>query len=522
METGHGLHYIFFPDARLPDADDLSALAPTGHWTREGDSGEELTCFDTFDWRLYAAGFAAEELHIGAEVMFQVRKFGGSEAPISQSGPAPRLAIDHPELPCNARLIPVVEMRALLPMVQLRIVRHSWALRDGNGKIVLRLHHERLKFNRVEEGAAAGDLQLLRLEPLKGYPEACARVREIYSVRSGLTPQETDPYDLVLQQLKLPPEVVSAKKTVPLTPRLSIFDALRCILRQQLTAMIRNEAGARIGLDSEFLHDFRVAVRRTRTLLGQVKGVFPAKIEQKFRREFAWLGQITGPTRDLDVYLLDFPLYQAALPVQYRPDLAPLHDFLLQQQKKAQRLLTRRLQSRRYQVLLEEWRTWLECPSPADMSLGPKAQLPVREVADRRIWKIYSRVIREGEAIGPDSPAAELHELRKSCKKLRYLLEFFASLYPEKQIRQLISALKKLQDNIGAYHDLAVQSAALRDDSLRMADTEDVPVATQLAMGMLIEQLLVRQQQTRQLFSERFAGFAGQRTRQQLVELCQR
>ena len=39
-----------------------------------------------------------------------------------------------------------------------------------------------------------------------------------------------------------------------------------------------NEDGVRKDLDSEFLHDFRVAVRRTRSALSQIKGVFPAAV----------------------------------------------------------------------------------------------------------------------------------------------------------------------------------------------------------------------------------------------------
>ena len=38
-------------------------------------------------------------------------------------------------------------------------------------------------------------------------------------------------------------------------------------------------------------------------------------------------------------------------------------------------------------------------------------------------------MLRDGGAITPASPPESLHELRKRCKELRYLLEFFGSLY---------------------------------------------------------------------------------------------
>ena len=42
-----------------------------------------------------------------------------------------------------------------------------------------------------------------------------------------------------------------------------------------LGILVANEPGLRANLDTEFLHDFRVAVRRTRSLLGQIRHVFP-------------------------------------------------------------------------------------------------------------------------------------------------------------------------------------------------------------------------------------------------------
>jgi hypothetical protein len=42
-----------------------------------------------------------------------------------------------------------------------------------------------------------------------------------------------------------------------------------------------------------------VTVRRTRSLLGQIKHVFPPDVVEHFSTEFAWIGRLTGPPRDL-------------------------------------------------------------------------------------------------------------------------------------------------------------------------------------------------------------------------------
>ena len=54
----------------------------------------------------------------------------------------------------------------------------------------------------------------------------------------------------------------------------------------------------------------------------------------------------------------------------------------------------------------------------------------MQSLASHRITRVYRKMVRMGSAIDDDSPAEDLHELRKVGKELRYLLEFFASLYP--------------------------------------------------------------------------------------------
>ena len=92
------------------------------------------------------------------------------------------------------------------------------------------------------------------------------------------------------------------------------------ILLHQLDVMEHNESGVTNNIDSEFLHDFRIAVRRTRSALGQIKGVFDDEVLAKYKKEFAWLGAMTTPARDLDVMLLEFKKYQSMLPKKQSHD----------------------------------------------------------------------------------------------------------------------------------------------------------------------------------------------------------
>jgi CHAD domain-containing protein len=298
----------------------------------------------------------------------------------------------------------------------------------------------------------------------------------------------------------------STKPNLPLHPAMPAGDAARSILQNLLEAMAANEEGPCAARDPECLHDFRVAVRRTRSALSQIKAVLPAPVLARFRPEFAWLGEISGPTRDLDVFLLRFESYRDSLPEAFRDALEPLRRFLEVHQRSEQRRLVEALASPRYRQLKKDWAGFLTGRSP--QASPSEAELPVAEVAGRRLRKVLRRALREGEAIGAGSPPEDLHELRKTCKKLRYLLEFFQNLYPPRKVARLINALKALQDNLGAFQDLQVQSAALQKFAEQMAAEGAVPPRSLLAMGMLIEGLQHRQGQARDEFAGRFAEFS--------------
>jgi CHAD domain-containing protein len=229
-------------------------------------------------------------------------------------------------------------------------------------------------------------------------------------------------------------------------------------------------------------------------------------VVEDFKARFGWIGQITGPTRDMDVYLLGFGDYRDSLPAAYRDHLEPLHRFLEAHQQAEQQVLARELGSPRFHSILREWREFLEAPVPAQPE-APNAARPIHELASRRILKMYKRVLKEGRAIGPETSPEHLHELRKSCKKLRYLIEFLVSLYPKKPAKAVIKSLKLLLDNLGNYQDLEVQAGKLRGLAQQMSEEGEVPVDTLLAMGMLVDGLLRRQHQVRAEFQARFAGF---------------
>jgi CHAD domain-containing protein len=346
--------------------------------------------------------------------------------------------------------------------------------------------------------------------PLKGY-EAEARAVAVWLGENLALESATRP--LVVEALdagERPPGGYSSKLAYRLDPAQRADEAARVVLLGLLDTLEANIPGARENLDSEFLHDLRVATRRTRAALAQIPGVLPPRVEADFKARFAWLQQVTGPVRDLDVYLLDFDAYQASLPRSMRADLEPLRTYILSYYTDEQRRLVEALGSAEMDDLLRGWRRILADPVPADPE-PVNATRRAKDLADERIWRMVRRVRKEGRVITPDSAPEAMHELRKSCKKLRYLMEFFQSLYPGQGIGGAIKLLKVLLDNLGGFQDLAVQAAHLRDMAVRMqgeglADGRPDTGAL-LAMGALVADLLRRQEAAREAFAETFRGF---------------
>ncbi|MBW2412013.1 MAG: CHAD domain-containing protein [Deltaproteobacteria bacterium] len=60
-------------------------------------------------------------------------------------------------------------------------------------------------------------------------------------------------------------------------------EATKAILQFLLEVMKINAANMEKDFDTEILHDFRVAIRRTRSALGQVKSVFPVRTTNRFK-----------------------------------------------------------------------------------------------------------------------------------------------------------------------------------------------------------------------------------------------
>jgi CHAD domain-containing protein len=310
--------------------------------------------------------------------------------------------------------------------------------------------------------------------------------------------------------------VASAKVSVALAYGQRADAAAATVLRQLLDTVYANLEGALTGEDSEYLHQLRIAVRRSRTVQRQLAPVFPPLGLPGFRTEFRWLQRVTGEARDADVYVEEFESTRALLPESMRSDLDPLRPVLTHWRLAARGESGRALRSRRAAELMSDWDRLLESLPEWALDDRPAAIEPIGRVAARRIWRVYRRVVKMGQAIEPDSPAHDYHELRKKGKELRYLLDLFGvALFPSDVVGPLIRSLKDLQDVLGRHQDREVQITLLRSLGAEVSTLRGGPEAL-MAMGVLIDRLRADEALARTEFGECFAALAQPDQRHQV------
>ena len=269
-----------------------------------------------------------------------------------------------------------------------------------------------------------------------------------------------------------------------------------------------NQANIEKDLDTEFLHDFRVAIRRTRSALDQIKSVFPKETTIRFKKNFAFVGKLSNQLRDLDVYLLKEDIYKGMLPAVLRDDIDPLFDYLREKRSKAFKEVITGLKSKEYSRILQDWDAFLNEP-PHDSPTASNADLAIIDLSRKRIYKRYRSIVKAGNQILENTEDERLHALRIECKKLRYLMEFFSSLFPRKRIKILIQQLRKLQDNLGDFNDLCVQEEYLLNTADELPITDPQSKKTLEAIGSLIGTLDREKQLVKNAFARTFTEYAS-------------
>ena len=465
---------------------------------------EDRLVLDSFAGRLRAAGLRAERPPGRRLGTLTLHEPGGPVRRVEIAPAMRHLASELPPGPVRSRLADVLEMRALLPVAKLRSSVLPLAVLNGDAKTVVRLVIERAEA--VAKSKRVPLAPRLTVEPVLGYDDDLARTLRVLRDRLGLEPAARSVFDEAVVAVGGRLGGVSSKPKVALAPGTRADAAAAEVLTQLAAIAEANLPGTLADLDTEFLHDLRVAVRRARAVLRELEGVHEPGKRAHVRDELKWIQSVTGPVRDLDVQLLGWDELNGPLESERAAELEPLRRLLERRRAREFARLRRSLRGARFAAALSSWRA-LATTAPADTE-GPDATVAIDVLAADRIRRVYRRMVRDGSQIGEASPPEALHELRKRGKELRYLLEMFGDLFEPKVVKPMVKTLKQLQDVLGGFQDTAVQSDQLRGLRDELAAEPGGPAAL-IALGAVLDALAAAQEDARDQFAGRFATFAA-------------
>ncbi len=463
---------------------------------------------DTFDWRLHRAGVSLEySISRGAHRLSLLTRDSVQADTAVPRLSLPALTEQLPAGPLREHLAPIMGIRALLPIVSFAGTRREVRVLDTERKTIAYLTVDEAAARRPlatawgphatapgSDATAPGShatalAPRIRIAAVRGYDAQADRVERLIGGLPGVAAAAESAFHAAAQAAGMATPGYTNRVDVALAPSMAAGPALARVLLRLLDTAQANVDGAVRDADTEFL------------------------------------GQLTTSTRDLDVHLLGFDAAAAGLVTAAPADLEPLRASLLRYRAAERRRLIRGLRAARFNNLTSDWRAALsEVRAAGDEAArrpGPTTHVPIADLAATRTRRAYARLVRTGSAVTPAADEDQLHLVRKRGKELRYVLEFFATLYEPAIHRSAVRELKQLQDCLGDIQDGHVQREAIRALAERMVAEHAAPAATLLAMGELAAQLDATASRARGDFARRFAQFTSPRNTRRLALLAE-
>ena len=456
----------------------------------------EKEYFDSFDTRLLKNNFSLYtcnnlytlELPNKTKRCFQLKR-------------KPVLLKDFPE-EIRIILAPILEIRAILSVVKLKYQEIKITFLNDDQKTVLRG-----KCNKViSDCEDESNLCFITLSPLRGYEKKFIKAEHI--LQGKVDCKKLDPIALLTKLYSKSENVLInyvEKPSFDLTSQMNSYDAVRKILLTLLAVIRVNENGIINDYDSEFLHDFRVSIRKSRSILSQLSKIFNQDLLETHKRNLKEIASTTNKLRDMDVYLLSEEEYKGMLPEHLHLELDVFFKDVARKKRKEHRLVSKMLQSNDYDKEINAWKNFLLDNDKKEK--GTDAEKKVTNLAKKYIYKRYQKIIQQGKIVKKTSPDEDFHTVRISCKKLRYLLELFSSLFPKDEISTATKLLKNIQDSLGNFNDMCVQQIHLNEylHTLSGIKTDNAKIAA--AIGGLITSTYNRKYDYRIEFYCRFNEF---------------
>lgn len=287
-----------------------------------------------------------------------------------------------------------------------------------------------------------------------------------------------DPFDMVLSDHQRYKRDYQSRFALDFEPSTYGCIALGQALSSEQHRAEKNAPWIKDHPDPEFLHDLRVALRRTSSLIKSLEPLFGSIDTSWFRTELKYFINTSSPVRDLE-NLGTFTCRQLDAN-NSSPELEDLNSKIARDVSRSYDELAQLIPSPRFDNLILSWgqiarksvsQSLASTPSANAMgsasdqidSIDVLPKTRVKESARVLLAKSGTTLIRKARKAKKIKTAESLHSLRKEAKTFRYLLEFYEPVLEPVRTRQCINSIKKLQDALGQHQDTFVQLQLLED-----------------------------------------------------------
>jgi inorganic triphosphatase YgiF len=415
----------------------------------------ETVYFDTPDHRLSRRGAALRVRKVGRKYIQTLKTEGAQnlaglterdewEWPVS--GLAPDLSVI--DEAAARRVLGVMDAADLEPLFATKFRRQARMIDHAGATIELAIDD-----GTIEAGDQAVPLREVELE-LKSGPAEAAYTLALTLAR--IAPLGLEPRSKAARGYALATGAIAApvKRSVAVPPSgATVDDALAVYLADCLSHFTQNVPAVVDGRDPEGVHQARVGLRRLRSCLNLFKVPLPDGQGAAFNDQARRLANRLGHARDLDVFLGEvLPPIAEALGTGTLDPLRAAAEAERAQAYETARAVVTGPEASRFALEFGHWiatRGWRQQPYSREAALLDD---PLLAVADHLLARRHAKLLKRGRHFARLS-LDERHEVRKTAKKLRYAVEFFAPLHKAKQVKPFEKALKGLQERLGALQD---------------------------------------------------------------------
>jgi len=438
----------------------IAHIREHGYQMKELDPVRNVDLYlDTFDWSLMKNKLSLRYRTSDGQAMYTLKSLGAikegvakrMETEVPLDGP-----VDTPAEVPTKRIRKLIDglifPRKLLEHIQVSTDRRRYQILSPEGaEIELAFDASSFSLRGLHKKRRMQKLHEMEAEIHHGSATVLESLASSLSATFGYSPSVASKFEVAFKRSKLgmPSKKMPEKLKVCLEDRLDL--AVRKILTYQFQRFLEQLPGVRQDIDTEFVHQARVATRRMRSALRLFRESIAQSALTYLGEELKWLGGNFGTVRDLDVFLLNLSRFKPQIKRFPSKKKKAFENWIKKHRRSPLKTLQEALESSRYETFECRFRQFLERPLPA-RPRAPLARKPVREVAPLVINEKFEAAIQQGDKVLAKPRLKQFHALRIQMKKLRYAVEFMAPAY-EGALTPFIERTVEIQDCLGELQD---------------------------------------------------------------------